>query len=238
MSSRASDRMRRLRLQDRSSPRAEAPAERVLGAIASGGARFERLITTRNRRVMISVGSGGRTLRAHELFLDAPAPVLEAVGTFFASRHGAKRSAAQRAIQAYIATVRPTASVPPRRRRTAAKPADLPYLADLAEEFRRVNDRYFGSALPEVPIRLSSRMRRRNGHFKTDPVEIAIARSLCTDAADGEARQTLRHEMIHLWQWAHGRRVDHGAEFRRWAHALAVHPRASRTVCWSPSSEG
>jgi predicted SprT family Zn-dependent metalloprotease len=75
-------------------------------------------------------------------------------------------------------------------------------------------------------------MRRRNGHFSSDPLEIAIARSLCLEAMAGEAERTLRHEMIHLWQWKNGVKVGHGKEFRRWAERLEIHPRATRSVCW------
>jgi hypothetical protein len=75
-------------------------------------------------------------------------------------------------------------------------------------------------------------MRRRNGHFSSDPLEIAISRQLCLRAVDGEAMRTLRHEMIHLWQWAEKRPMGHGPEFRAWARLLDIHPRATRTVCW------
>jgi predicted SprT family Zn-dependent metalloprotease len=75
-------------------------------------------------------------------------------------------------------------------------------------------------------------MRRRNGHFSIEPLEIVISRRLCDAAADGEAERTLRHEMIHLWQHVQGDRPDHGAEFRRWAVRLDVHPRATRDVEW------
>src|SRR5690606_2390887 len=98
---------------------------------------------------------------------------------------------------------------------------------------RRINAAHFDSALPEVPIRLSGRMRRRNGHFSVSPLEIAISRSLFTHAAEGEAFHTLRHEMIHLWQWWSGSSLGHGPDFRRLARELDVHPRATRSVSWN-----
>lgn len=99
-----------------------------------------------------------------------------------------------------------------------------------------MNEAFFGGRLPDVPLRLSGRMRRRNGHFSAEPLEIAIARRLCEGAADGEAERTMRHEMIHLWQWVEGRKPGHGADFRRWARRLEIHPRATRTVCWQEGS--
>ncbi len=209
-------------------------AARLLQSIASGGACFERLIVTRNRRVMASVAGGGRVIRLNEAFLDAPAEVLKAVGALFSSRDANTRAAARRTIREYLATVPPAEPVRRQRRRTAAaRTSDLPIIRELQEEFRRVNEAHFGSSLPEVFIRLSGRMRRRNGHFSIDPLEIAISRSLCTDAAEGEALHTLRHEMIHLWQWFNGSPLGHGPEFRQWARELSVHPRATRSVCWT-----
>jgi predicted SprT family Zn-dependent metalloprotease len=76
-------------------------------------------------------------------------------------------------------------------------------------------------------------MKRRNGHFSARPLEIVLSRRLCTHGAPGEAEQTLRHEMIHLWQFVEGIPVDHGAAFRRMARKLDVHPRATRRVEWA-----
>jgi len=83
-----------------------------------------------------------------------------------------------------------------------------------------------------VPIHLSRSMRRRNGHFSSQPLEIVISWRLCAHGAPGEAEQTVRHEMIHLWQYIEGAAVDHGPAFRRMAHRLDVHPRATRPVKW------
>lgn len=99
-------------------------------------------------------------------------------------------------------------------------------------EFARVNRDFFADALPAVPLFLSGRMRRRNGHFVVDPPQIVIAGRLCTHALPGEAERTLRHEMIHLWQHASGQRVGHGRDFRVWAVRLEIVPRATREVCW------
>jgi hypothetical protein len=213
---------------------APAPAPSVpllLRAIAAGGARFERIVLTRNRRVMASIAEGGRTLRLHEAFREAPPAVLRALGELFASRSASARARARGRVQAFLADRIP-AHAPPRRRPHRPLPGDRPHLDRLLAEFRRVNSLHFGGELPEVPLRLSGRMSRRNGHFSADPLEIAISRRLCLAAADGETERTLRHEMIHLWQHQEGRKPGHGADFRRWARMLDIHPRATRSVCW------
>src|SRR5690606_5967159 len=189
--------------------------------VAAGGTRFETVAFTRNRRVMASVTGGGRTLRVHEAFTEAPPEVLRPLGVLFAEgRNGAARTRARRTIRGYLPTadIPRRAAAPPRRTAPARpRPEDAAILTRLRTAFDAVNELHFGSELPVVPIRLSDRMRRRNGHFRANPPEIAISRALCTRAEDGEAEHTLRHEMIHLWQWSTGRRPDHGPEFRRWA---------------------
>jgi hypothetical protein len=207
------------------------PGEPFLQRVQEGGGRFQRLVFTRNRRVMISVGDGGETLRVHEVFRAAPEEVQRAIGGLYARGAPHRREAARAVIRDFLVANAPSpAAAPPRTRRQ--QPADGATLALLQEEFDRVNREHFDSTLPRVPIHLSGRMRRRNGHFSTAPLEIVISRRLCTEAAAGEAERTLRHEMIHLWQHARGGRPDHGAEFRRWAVRLEVHPRATRQVEW------
>lgn len=207
--------------------------EELLDRVAAGGRRFERIVLTRNRRVMVSVSDRGRVLRLHELFGEAPTEVLREVGVFCAEPRTARGRRARQRIREYLHIAeggKAAVSSPPLRRPAYPRPEDAPLLARLRNEFDAVNVRYFDAALPLVPMRISDRMRGRNGHFRADPPEIAISRLLFTSAAEGEAEHTLRHEMIHLWQWAAGGKPGHGADFRRWARILDVHPRARRYV--------
>jgi hypothetical protein len=217
--------------------RGDSSAEPILTALRAAGASFRSVVFTRNRRTMVSVGDGGSTLRLHECFRDAPPEVLRAVADLVTRTRAPGRDPARATIRAFLAdslSPRAGAAPPPpggTRPRRVPK-ADRPHLARLQAEFDRVNEEHFGDALPRIHLALSGRMRRRNGHFSASPLEIVISRALCQKALDGEAEKTVRHEMIHLWQFVQGRKPGHGKDFRQWARALDVHPRATRSVAW------
>ncbi|MBW3570081.1 MAG: SprT-like domain-containing protein [Gemmatimonadetes bacterium] len=215
----------------RRSGRAEGEILRIVAPIAP---HLRAVVYTRNRRIMASVGDRGRELRLNEAFATAPREVLAAVARLFSARDARTRARARAAVRAFIATIPLEPAAVRRRPRTRqVLPGDEPHLQALREEFRRINAAHFDAALPEVPMYLSGQMRRRNGHFCSSPLEIVISRTLCTHAHPGEAAHTLRHEMIHLWQHATGKKPDHGPEFRAWARRLDVHPRATRRVAWT-----
>lgn len=206
----------------------------VLAIVRKAGGGFRSVVFTRNRRVMASVAEGGAALRLNEAFANAPEAVLAAVATLFSARERRRRAAARETVRRFIREM-PAAPAPVRRARRVPA-ADRPHLERLRAEFERVNREHFQGGLPEVPLYLSGRMRSRNGHFSSHPLEIVVSRRLCTHAEPGEAERTLRHEMIHLWQHAAGSKPDHGREFRAWARRLGVHPRATRPVVWKRDS--
>ena len=204
----------------------------ILSVVRQVAPQFRRVVLTRTRRVMASVAERGTALRLNTAFAAAPEEVLVAVGRLFSARDTRTRNRARDAVRRFIALI-PAEAAPPRRTRTRqVLPSDKPHIERLRAEFRRVNAAHFGGSLPEVPLFLSGQMRRRNGHFCSSPVEIVISRVLCTHALPSESEATLRHEMIHLWQHAQGKKPDHGPEFRAWARRLDVHPRATRPVKW------
>jgi predicted SprT family Zn-dependent metalloprotease len=210
-----------------------AAGGRILRVVNAVRPEIASVVFTRNRRVMISLTADRRVLRVHACFGDAPDAVIRAVATLFGKGSDGVRSRARDTIREFLRVAAPVAPVRAYRPRTRSLPAtDLPYLRRLRAEFQRVNAEFFDGALPEVPLFLSRRMERRNGHFSTRPLEIVISRRLCTHAQDGEAENTLRHEMIHLWQHRTGGKLGHGPDFRRWARVLDVHPRATRPVVW------
>jgi hypothetical protein len=204
----------------------------VLAVVRGAGAGVREVVFTRNRRVMVSVAGRSATLRLHHAFHAAPEAVLRAVGRLLATRNARERAAAREAIRAFLAEQPRPAPATPATRQRHVPAADRSHLERLRAEFARVNREHFGGALPEVPLFLSGRMKSRNGHFSSRPLEIVLSRRLCVDALPGEAERTLRHEMIHLWQHAAGKKPDHGAEFRAWARRLDVRPRATRAVRW------
>jgi hypothetical protein len=205
----------------------------TLAVVARITPQFRRVVYTRNRRIMASAAERGTALRLNTAFARAPEEVLIAVARLFTGRDARTRSRARAIVRQYIRSIPADPATPRRRPRTRrVEPGDQRHIDRLLDEFRRVNAEVFAGALPEVPLFLSGQMRRRNGHFSSHPLEIVISRRLCTHASPGEAEQTLRHEMIHLWQHAEGKKPDHGAEFRAWARRLDVHPRATRPVTW------
>jgi hypothetical protein len=193
------------------------------------GGGFQRLVLTRNRRVVASVVDGGATLRLHRALAAAPREVLRALLVALGPPMPGARDAARRVVRGFLASLPPE---PVRRRVRRTGPTDEPHLTRLRAEFDAVNAAFFDGELPTVPLHLSGRMHRRNGHFSVDPLEIVISRRLCERGETGEAERTLRHEMVHLWQYASGRHPGHGADFRERARLLGISPRATRDVLW------
>ena len=211
----------------------ERSADEVLAVVRRAGGTWERVVFTSNRRIMASVANRGRDLRLNEAFAAAPREVLAAVAELFSAKTARKRARAKETVRRFIAGIPPAPDAAPRPRPRRAAAGDRAQVARLQAEFDRVNQERFAGSLPRVPIHLSGRMKRRNGHFSPTPLEIVISRRLCTKGAAGEAEHTMRHEMIHLWQFVEGLPVDHGAAFRRMARRLDVHPRATRRVEWT-----
>jgi len=219
-----------------SPPPPRDPGERdeaaVLEVLRKAGAQYRRVVFTHNRRIMISVARDRSTLRMNAAFARAPEPVLLAVGAMYSGARGKQAARAKEVVRRFLNEI-PAAPVERRApRRREYHPNDRPILERLQAEFDRVNGLSFGGRLPRVPLHLSRKMKRRNGHFSSHPLEIVISHRLCTHGEAGEAESTVRHEMIHLWQYMEGVAVDHGPAFRRLAHKLDVHPRATRPVKW------
>jgi predicted metal-dependent hydrolase len=204
----------------------------VLAVLRRHGVPYQRVMFTQNRRVMVSVGRDRGTIRMNTAFAAADEAVLAAVAVLYtAGARGKKKALARETVQRFIDAI-PPSPVPARPRRRREHPADRLHLERLQAEFDRANRAHFGGRLPRVPIHLSRKMRRRNGHFSSHPLEIVISWRLCVHGEAGQAEETMRHEMIHLWQYIEGAAVDHGPAFRRMAHRLDVHPRATRPVKW------
>lgn len=201
--------------------------------VALGMNGVERVVTHANHTVMLSLNRG--VLRIHRGYAFAPDDVLKAVVRFLnprvprALRRAAEREFLEFPVQAYA----PAAARP--RRPERARPGDLRLLHRLEALHRELNVRHFGGMLPEIPIRISSRMKRRLGELAVDSrtgkaAEIALSRRHLTRHGWGEIEHTMLHEMVHQWQAETGLPVDHGAHFRSKAREVGVLAQAKRTV--------
>ena len=193
----------------------------------------ERVLTHTNQTVMLSLSR--RTLRIHRGYGFAPDHVLQAVVRFLnpriprALRRAAEREFLDFPVHAYVSP----AELPLRQER--ARPGDLRLIHRLEALHRELNQRHFGGLLPEIPIRLSSRMKRRLGELAVDSrngkaAEIALSRRHINRHAWSEVEHTMLHEMVHQWQAENGLPVDHGAGFRRKSREVGVLPAARRVV--------
>jgi hypothetical protein len=207
--------------------------ERRLRALGLRGVTSVR--ATDNRAVMVSL-SKQRVLSIHRGYAHAPDRVLRAVVRFVArATPRALRRAAQHEILSFRAEAH--AAGPPRRPRAPdqAQPGDLPHTERLAAHFRAANAAHFGGLLPELPIRLSGRMRSRLGQLclsreTGQPFEITVSRRHVERHGWQDVADTLLHEMVHLWQHENGHAVDHGRQFRAKAREVGVVPAARRAV--------
>jgi hypothetical protein len=212
----------------------EALLRRRLEALGLGGVTGIR--ATDNRSVMVSL-TRGRALCIHRGYALAPDRVLKAVVRFLRPRTSrALRKAAEHEILSFKPEYHADGP-PPRRRRAADRPqpGDVIRIERLARLFRGFNDRWFGGALPELPIRVSGRMRTRLGqlclrHDTGEPFEITMSRRHIDRHGWDEAAHTLLHEMVHLWQHVTGHGVDHGPEFRRKAREVGAIASARRSL--------
>ena len=205
--------------------------------LALGLKDVERVVTHANQTVMLSLSR--RVLRIHRGYAFAPDGVLKAVVRFLNPRvpRALRRAAEREFLEFPVHAYAPSASRP--RKPERARPGDVRLLHQLEALHRELNDRHFGGLLPEIPIRLSSRMRRRLGELAVDSrtgkaAEIALSRRHIARHPWPEVEHTMLHEMVyasaHQWQAENGFPVDHRARFRSKAREVGVLALAKRTV--------
>jgi hypothetical protein len=194
---------------------------------------IDRVVTHTNRTVMLSLTR--RILRIHRGYSHAPDCVLKAIVRFLNPRvPRALRRAAEREFLQF--PVDEHAPPPPGEiRRARARPGDLLLLHRLQTLHGQFNQEHFGGSLEKIPIRLSSRMRRRLGELSVDirsgrPIELTLSRRHIARHRWDEVEHTLLHEMVHQWQAETGLRVDHGRTFREKAREVGVIPAAKRPI--------
>ncbi len=214
----------------------QQPADDVLNARLSalGWKGPDRVRTHTNRTVMVSLSPKGQ-LRVHRGYAYASDRVLRAILRFLAPRATrTARAAARRELLAFPVELH--APGPTRaKRRARPHPGDAGRLERLRQLHARLNARFFNGELTALPLRLSTRMRRRLGDITLDrqtgrAVEISISRRHLRAHGWAEVEQTLLHEMVHQWQAERGYPVDHGRRFRAKARDVGIVPTADRFV--------
>lgn len=183
-----------------------------------------------NGRVMITLHPE-RGLRVHRGYAWAPDEVLSAIVRWARPRQTRReRRAAARVLLGFRVHDHVAR---PRPRRGAADPAesgDEARIARLQLLHLELNARWFAGRLRAIDIRLSSRMRRKLGHYEPasagTPAIVISRRHLRRDGWR-QVERTLLHEMVHQWQDETGLVIDHGPAFRAKARAVGIEPRAS-----------
>jgi SprT-like family len=194
---------------------------------------IERVVTHTNQTVMLSLNR--RILRIHRGYGFAPDHVLQAVVRFLNPRvpRAVRRAAEREFLEFPVHAYAPAGERAPRRERPRA--GDLRLIHRLETLHQELNQRHFGGQLLEIPIRLSSRMKRRLGELAVDSrtgkaSEITLSRRHINRHPWSEVEHTMLHEMVHQWQAENGFPVDHRAGFRRKAREVGVLAAAKRGV--------
>ena len=184
----------------------------------------------RNRRTMVTLHRG--ELRVHEGYAWAPDEVVAAIVRWTKPRltRDERRAATRTLLEFPVHDFVPPRP-PLRRRPEPEEPGDGARLARLQQLHGELNHRWFAGHLGPIPIRLSSRMRRKLGHYESagdTPAAIVISRRHLRRDGWAGVIDTLLHEMVHQWQEETGLPVDHGAAFRRKARDVGIEPTAVR----------
>ncbi len=209
-------------------------ARRIADAIADLLGERVRLTVHDNRSTMVSFRrvAGAVHYRVHHMFLEAPGEVVGALAAFAGpARHWAsRRREAGGRIDAFVRARRDRIGAP---RVGVLQPAGRAH--DLQAIFDRLNREEFGG---EIEARIGwgavrpGRRRRtvKTGVYLADARVIRIHPTLDRPSVPGfYVAAVVFHEMLHQAvpaREAGGRRVIHGAEFRRRERAYHDHERA------------
>lgn len=207
-------------------------------ALAQRGAEVRRVRFKNNRSRLISHSRENGVLNVHACFRSANDDLLDAIAAFILlpSSSAGYREAIER-MRAWWdgQAVAPEAhETPPRAPVCCGTDEQRTFLRVL---YGRMNVERFGDTLPpDVPLRLSSRMKRRFGHVQygrnggRTVEEIALNVDLLMPGNERHLLDTLLHEMAHMEAWlVHGHR-EHGPVWRAIARRVDCEPRACSRV--------
>ena len=202
-----------------------------------------RLTVHDNRSTMVSFrrGSGGIHYRLHHMFLGAPGEVVRALAAFAGPTRGAaaRRREAGSRIDAFVRHNRARIAVP---RADRLQPRGRAH--DLQQIFDRLNTAHFGDAIQAHigwgAVRGGARRRTvKTGVYVQDARIIRIHPTLDRpEVPELYVALVVFHEMLHQAVPArevNGRRVVHGAEFRRRERA---YPDYERAKAWEERNLG
>jgi len=216
--------------------------EEMCDELARRGAhRLAKVTFRKNRSTIWSLTQDATVLNLHEAYRAAPDSVLDAFASIVRGR-GWRTASVRRASEvvrswpglkpameaALEGQERSAASddgCDSARERThcCATKAQRRYLRALYTYLN--STRFEGLLPPDVPIRLSSRMRSSLGHVivggkrEADRyvVEIALSVDLMLEGNGAERVDTLLHEMAHAADWLFDGHHGHGASWKEWA---------------------
>ena len=204
-------------------------------ALSSLAGERVRLVVHDNRSTMVSFrrASGLLHYRVHHMFLDAPGDVVAALAGFAAPRRvAARRRDAGACIDAYVRQHRARIAAPrPARVEPRGRVHDLQALFD------RLNAEHFAGTVQArigwgPDRRLGRRRTIKTGVYVQDARLIRIHPALDrAEVPELYVAAVIFHEMLHQVVPATeraGRRVVHGAEFRRRERAYPDHEAARR----------
>jgi hypothetical protein len=211
-----------------------ASASRLADALSVLLTERVRLTIHDNRSTMVSFRreDGEIHYRVHHMFLDAPEEVVAALASFAGPRRGraARRREAGSRIDAFVRSNRARIGVPRADRLTPQG-----RVHDLKAIFDRVNAEHFEGLIEARigwgPVRTGRRRRTvKTGVYVQDARIIRIHPTLDRpEVPEFYVAAVVFHEMLHQAVPArevNGRRIVHGAEFRRRERAYPDHARA------------
>ncbi len=209
-------------------PLAPAPAEgarepsrtRLLIDAITARLPGARVQLTDNKTVLLSQSErdGIRQVRVHQMFLDAPTPVRDAMATFLA--HGDRASG--RVVDAFIEERGHLLSG---AGRALKDDAHVGAVHDLLPMFHAINQRYFtGTVCAELGWGRATALRGRRTSITFGSWDQRSRRIVIHPVLDQSpvpplcVARVLHHEMLHAHHGEHrdrhGRRVVHGAAFK------------------------
>jgi hypothetical protein len=211
-----------------------AEARRIADELAAVLGEPVQLTVHDNRSTMVSFrrARGGLHYRVHHMFLSAPGEVVRALAAFAGTARGAagRRREASRRIDRFVRDQRERIGAP---RVGRLQPRGRAH--DLAAIFERLNQAEFGGAVEARigwgAVRPGRRRRTvKTGVYLHDARVIRIHPTLDRpEVPEFYVAAVVFHEMLHQVVPVHernGRRVVHGAEFRRRERAYADHQRS------------